>query len=322
MIKKLFLNQKSLKIFILLILTELLIIVYLTRLIITKSKNILGTKSINPIKKENIIFPNVKDLKYFYEPKPNTIDNVNEWSPYKGIYTINSDALNERYEYQIEKPKNVFRIITLGDSFTYGLYVDTKDNWTEKLEDLLNQNLECKNSNKFEVINLGVHGYDLQYSVERFKLRGQKYNPDLVIWLIVDTLRIHHDIASYSAEILKELEKNNDFSKINSYYPWAKAREKTIEKYGEENILEFQLEQIKKLDDYFRKKLILAFISDIPKSHINYLSQIKETRTSTYTTLVNGERFPTDGHPNQNGHLQIAYQFFDFIKKNKIIPCD
>lgn len=308
-----------------LILFQLLIISYLTFQIINKSKNILGAQNINPIKKENLIFPDVKDLKYFYEPKPNSIDKVNEWSPYQGVYTINSDSLNERFEYQIIKPEKTYRIITLGDSFTYGLYVDTKDNWPERLEDMLNNSLKCKNYQKFEVINLGVHGYDFQYAVERYKRRGEKYNPDLVIWLVVDTLRIHHQIASCSAEIIKELEKNKEYDKIRSYYPWHEARKKVIEKYGEENILEFQLQQIKNLDDYFKKELILAFISYLPSNHINYLSQIKKFRNQTYITLINlsnEDHFPTDGHPNKKGHFHIAQQFYEFIEINKIIPCN
>jgi len=34
-------------------------------------KNILGETAVNPIKKENLIFPKEGELKYFYEPKPN-----------------------------------------------------------------------------------------------------------------------------------------------------------------------------------------------------------------------------------------------------------
>ena len=101
----------------------------------------------------------------------------------KAVYNINSDTFNERFDYEINKDDKTFRIITLGDSFTFGYIVDTKNNWTELLEDKLNQ-LHCANFDKIEVINLGVVGYDIQYSVERFKLRGKKYNPDLVLWLL------------------------------------------------------------------------------------------------------------------------------------------
>ena len=65
------------------------------------------------------------------------IEKVNEWGPNKGTYTINNDSLNERFNYSENKDKNTFRIITLGASYTYGLYVDTKNNWTEILEDIL-----------------------------------------------------------------------------------------------------------------------------------------------------------------------------------------
>ena len=58
----------------------------------------------------------------------------------------------------IKKNKDTFRIITLGDSFTFGMYINTKDNWTELLEDKLNSDMGCKNISMFEVINLGVGG--------------------------------------------------------------------------------------------------------------------------------------------------------------------
>jgi len=138
-------------------------------------KNVLGAISINPIKKENLIFSPDAELKYFYEPKPNTKQNENpDWLSYTATYSINGDSLNERYEYTIEKPKNSFRIVTIGDSWTFGLYVDTINNWPEKLEDKLNTSIHCKNIDNVEVINLGVHGYDLLYVNNRFKKKRNK----------------------------------------------------------------------------------------------------------------------------------------------------
>jgi hypothetical protein len=60
----------KIKIFISLIFVEITIILFLGFNIYHK-KNVLGEISINPIKKENLIFPKEGKLKYFYEPKPN-----------------------------------------------------------------------------------------------------------------------------------------------------------------------------------------------------------------------------------------------------------
>ena len=184
----------KIKIFISLITFQLVIILFLGFKIYQRQKNILGTISVNPINKESIALKPSNELKYFYEPGQNFTDKTpghSYFKAFKAIYTINEDGLNERFNYSLEKPNNVFRIITIGDSFTFGLYVDTKDNWTEVLEDILNKELSCQNIKKFEVINLGVEGYDFEYAVERFKVRGLKYNPDLVLWLMIDSNRLN-----------------------------------------------------------------------------------------------------------------------------------
>lgn len=98
-----------------------------------------------------------------------------------------------------------------------------------------------------------------------------------------------------------------------------------INKFGEDNILDFQLQQIKNLDNYFKGKLILSFISAIPVDHINFLSSIKKLRNSVYIKVIElneHDHFPNDGHPNKKGHFHIAQQFYEFIEINKIIPCN
>ena len=148
-----------------LILLELTIICYLLTRIVTSRNGF----SYGVIDRKNLDMTASSGLKHFYEPVPNSIDKTNSWSLNQGINTINNDALNERFNYAVDKSKGTYRIITLGDSYTYGLYIDTKDNWTEKLEDMLNTELKCNNINKFEVINLAVYGYDFQYNLERYK---------------------------------------------------------------------------------------------------------------------------------------------------------
>ncbi len=192
----------------------------------------------------------VDGLKYYYEPYANSRPKFSSnFAKENATYTINEDALNERKNYNLLKPQKTFRIITLGDSFTFGLYVDTKDNWTELLEDMLNKRMKCGNIDKFEVINLGIWGYDIQYSVERYKLRGKKYNPDLIIWLIVDLLRMNEELRGKMFALKEQYDKQH--KKIeNVYEPFIKARNETIQRLGKGKILEYQQTEFQEIRKY------------------------------------------------------------------------
>ena len=127
---------------------------------LTNQKNNLKTKiNVSPINKNTVQTLPTKELKYFFDLKPNAVATFSaDFLPQKITTKYNNDRLNDTQNYSIDKDSHTFRIITLGDSYTYGLYINTKDNWTEILERKLNKNRLCKNINKFEVINLG-HRY-------------------------------------------------------------------------------------------------------------------------------------------------------------------
>jgi hypothetical protein len=92
------------------------------------------------------------------------------------IVKINSQGFRDR-EYSVEKPNNTFRIIVLGDSFTFGVSVRSEDTYPKVLEQILNQNT----SKSYEVLNFGVRGFNMLEKIEFFKEKGIKFNPDLVI---------------------------------------------------------------------------------------------------------------------------------------------
>ena len=201
-------------------------------------KNVLGAVSINPIKKENIVFSDEHSACYDY--LSNSI--IHDETPLKTSvqYTINADSLNERFNYAIEKPYDVFRIIVLGDSFSAGLFINTQENWVEKLEDLFQTAFYCNRYKKIEVINLAVSGYDISCSAYRYKRLGSKYNPDLILWFLKedDFIEYREEMAK-KAEIIFDGLSKEDKQKYRN--PWGdiykKVMEEIYKKYNFEEIV-------------------------------------------------------------------------------------
>lgn len=307
--------------FIGLIIVQLVIILSLTKKILNYQKDILGQTSVNPIAKKSIVISPLDTLKHFYEPKPGIQIEKKDWLPYQPVYTINSDYLNATHNYSIAKPNKTYRIITLGDSFTFGQNVSTEKNWPSLLEQELNKRLFCQNINKFEVINLGVYGYDVQYAVERFKLRGFKYDPDLVIWTFTDFERILEKTMPYILEHQNEAIK---LEKEGVYYKnWQEARVNLEKEIGKEGFNNFLKEQLNKFNKIYNKKLLLA---TLPNNQI-YLDTLKafaSKRNNTYFFQSSidwnqKEFFLPDMHFNQLGYIKMKEEIYNFIKN--IIPC-
>lgn len=90
-------------------------------------------------------------------------------------YKTNSEGLRDYERESIDKDS--YKIIILGDSLTYGAGVSLEETYAKILEKKLN-NLGDK---KYEIFNLGVFGYGTTQECELLKVKGLKYNPNLVI---------------------------------------------------------------------------------------------------------------------------------------------
>lgn len=91
---------------------------------------------------------------------------------------INSCGLRD-YEYPLQKTHDVYRIIVIGDSWTFGTGVELEDIYVKKLEKLLNTSGSPVH---YEVINCGVGGFNTVREVEFIKEKNLlELCPDLVI---------------------------------------------------------------------------------------------------------------------------------------------
>jgi len=102
--------------------------------------------------------------------------NTQEWQ--KKYTVLNSHGYRDK-EHSFEKPENVFRILVLGDSQTFGHGIKKIENtWHKKLEVLMNQGTQ---KNRFEIISLAGEGWNTDTQLyELFKI-GFNYNPDLIL---------------------------------------------------------------------------------------------------------------------------------------------
>lgn len=290
-----------------------------------------GVQYVSIIKKDNVIFETEnKKLKYFYEPKPNTVELLKpDWLGYEVKNTINSDSLNESKEYSIHKPINTYRIITLGDSFTYGWYVNSGENWSDILEELLNKQLKCKDYQKFEVINLGVPGYDIEYIVERYKKRGIKYNPDLVMWFINagNFMKINENKLPLEEKLKKEGVPIFD-NATGLYSASEKAKGLLREQMGSETITKYQENRMYQFASVYRGKLLIVTFPDFPDVYKSIIKKFitGNTNYSYYGSLLttdydNKSLQLLDGHPDREGHKEIAEDILRYLSNNVLTDC-
>ncbi|HKC05022.1 MAG TPA: SGNH/GDSL hydrolase family protein [Patescibacteria group bacterium] len=307
----------------------------LGRLYLNHSKNnVLAAINVSPINKENLIFPNDPGFKFYNILTPSiTSYEKGFWASISAEYNFNKDGLNDQLDYSTTKPDGVFRIITLGDSFTFGEFVDTKDNWPERLENLLNKQIACPNIKKFEVINLGMRGFDIPYIVKRFTDLGLKYSPDLVVWLengsgfrremellqpIIQDCRVKFPQETNSSESV------NKFDKC-----WDDGYRNMLEVYTEERV-ENDLEETS--SKFFNLRgltpTLFATFKDLNPNDKKTLEnrikgQTKVYFTDSLTDLNSQTTFP-DGHPNIPGHTIIAQDVFKYLlnNKNTLLGCN
>jgi hypothetical protein len=90
-------------------------------------------------------------------------------------YTNNSLGWRGRQEYR-EQKSTEYRILMLGDSFTYGIGVNDDQTFAAQVE----RDLQA-NHLSVEVMNAGNPGTGTDYALKLFQTRGKKFRPDLTV---------------------------------------------------------------------------------------------------------------------------------------------
>lgn len=279
-------------------------------------------------------------LEHFFEPASSSSMVLNHpqfVGNASNSFTFNADSMNERFDYAVEKPTSTFRMITLGDSFTFGHYLNTEDNYTERLEDKLNA--QCTAYKKYEVLNLGMIAYDMKYSLERYRLRGMKYNPDLVSWLITDedfiTIQNLQDtyFQDFYVDATLKAREAGEISEAQDRVIFDDAIKASMQKLITttkiEDRIHTNIKAMQDMRDIYGGELLvfsppntLNLNKDYPEFNeffsrpkVHYSGQIGNFKDPTYTVSTEDE------HPNKLGSELIANNLFDYLTTNNIIPC-
>ncbi len=94
-------------------------------------------------------------------------------------YRINEHGMRNR-PVTVHKPPDTRRLLVMGDSIAFGYWVPAGHTVSSHLEAMLNEHRRGRTT--YEVLNLGVPGYNLDQEIERLRIDGLRFDPDLVIF--------------------------------------------------------------------------------------------------------------------------------------------
>jgi len=147
----------------------------------------LGPRAFDPPRFEpnGVPFTRLPDGPLIYQPTARFFSRYDPAGDARGYfgpdgrleYEINSLGLRGPLP-PIEKGANVYRVVCLGDSFTFGEGVKEADTWPRQLERLLTARMPGR---RVEVINAGVQAYDTKDAAALYLLKLAAYKPDAVI---------------------------------------------------------------------------------------------------------------------------------------------
>jgi lysophospholipase L1-like esterase len=97
-----------------------------------------------------------------------------------GESSINDDGFRDR-GFPRRKPSHTYRIAVIGDSLTYGFACPQDLTYPKQLERLLD-GYAAPGAPRFEVLNFGVTGYNVTQIVERLRVLGLRFQPDMILY--------------------------------------------------------------------------------------------------------------------------------------------
>ncbi len=263
-------------------------------------------------------------------------------------YDINSKGLRDK-EYDYKKQDDIFRIICLGDSITFGWNVNTEDRFSDILENKIEET---------EIINIGMLGYGIDQMLLMLKQEGLKYSPDLVLIYLIE-----HDLDRSCYSKMWDLPKpyfvfenremvlsnvpvpNVDVFYFDNYF-WKRIRSYLIKKSYLFSLIKYKIfnartreikvfENLENKDKLFEsifykiKEAVESFgadliiVGNLDERHKNFLKEKNILYCGdplSKSREQNEEVCYPDEHPNVNGHRIIFEAIYSYMISNELIP--
>ncbi len=245
------------------------------------------------------------------------------------IVKINSHGFRD-YEYSLDKPNNTFRIIVLGDSYTFGLGVELNDSYPKILEKLLNKGV---GGWTYEVLNFGVPGSELPEKVELLSDKALFFNPDLLILQYEGTdIMNFTEKEQYLDYLTKEylLKHNISMKELNLSSSLGLLHEandlylSNVRKKGIRPIIEKPLDNLANLISKEKRGFLILFLhtpnrdklilEEISKKHGWNILNCNEYSSSSKFWI-----HEKDSHFNPLGNQLIAEKIYEVLILNKLL---
>lgn len=245
---------------------------------------------------------------------------------------INSKGLRD-HEFSYKNPENTFRILLLGDSFTFGVKVELNETFPKLLENELNYKYKSRN---YEVINAGVPAWGTINELCYLKEEGLKYNPDLIVLaffyndimdnadetlMLAKTLALTNSCSFRSIDFIKERVntianklKNPDYSQEMPIIDLSMfSKDFSKEDEGKWRLTKKYLKEMNSLSKKQNTSLVLVTIPSYEQILLNHTINLEKLNFK-----LSDEKQYSKIRPNKNNLVDLV-DYLDFGKPNKLL---
>ncbi|MCX5696515.1 MAG: hypothetical protein NTU54_00835 [Candidatus Omnitrophica bacterium] len=302
----------------------------------------------------------IKDRYLPYLPRPYSKIYLELWTGEKKFLCEHNSVGLRDEEHSFNKPDGVFRILALGDSYTYGLGVDFRESYLARLEDMLNK-IQGRHP-KVEIIKAGIPAFFPEPERIFLEHYGVKYHPDLILvaFLPNDVIDTYSGFGSLRVEKNGYLEIFSDkifFSIFRflyrysylcrlvirfftpwftlKYCHWVDVYKNNGQHEGSWKKVESEYSNMHKIANNIGAKLVIIHIPELKRNLGDINWSYPAARLSNWCrnngvffidTLVVFEKnkmnslYWKEGHCNSLGHKIIAETIYFGLIKENLVP--